>query len=655
MEHSNKRSDRSKKQRPPKKTVLSGVIQITRSGRGFLIQEENDIPIPRDYVRGALSGDIVEVQLTKGRFETIGVVKRIIERKTSSFVGVLIDTPQGVMLKPDNNKVYMIFRIVDTEHKGTPLPIGYKVIVDVIDWEDEHPKAKIRSILGVAGDHETEMHAIIAERGFDSTFSKAVLDEAEQLYEKKWDEKEIASREDFRDVLTITIDPPDAKDFDDAISLKELSDGNVEVGIHIADVSHFVRKGGAIDQEALRRGTSVYLVDRTIPMLPPQLSEDLCSLRPDEDRLTFSAVFTVSPENTVVGRRFGKGIIRSTKRFTYDDADKALKDTKAPYHKELSKLWALASRLRNERKDSGAIMFDSEEIKPILNDKHEVVEFRKIQYTESHQMIEELMLLANREVAGFVSQKLGKKNRFFVYRIHDIPKAERVENLLIFLRAMGYDVSFASKEYKDGQKVLSGNDINSLLQKADGQPEEALVRTATIRSMAKAIYTTKNIGHYGLAFEEYAHFTSPIRRYPDLMVHRTLFSVLKGERIAEDPDVVEKQAIHSSEREAVATDAERTSIKMKQLEYFQKLIGEKRDGVVSGVADWGVYVVDNETGAEGMIRLANMTDDTYEHDPQKYAVVGIKTKNVIRIGDAISFVVESVSLEEMNMDLKLAS
>jgi len=419
----------------------------------------------------------------------------------------------------------------------------------------------------------------------------------------------------------------------------------MEVGIHIADVTHFVREGQPLDREAYKRATSVYMVDRTVPMLPPQLSEDLCSLKPDVDRLAFSAVFTVK-DNKVVERWFGRTIIRSRKRFTYDEADASLKDKAQPLHAEINILWAFAESLKRERKDKGAIMFGSEEIKPVLDENGMVTGFKKTLYTESHQLIEELMLLANREVATFVSERLGKKNRVFVYRIHDVPNAEKLDELAVFLRAIGHQLTIS-------KKGAVGQDINKLLGEIEGKAEERLIKTATIRSMAKAVYTTKNIGHYGLAFENYAHFTSPIRRYPDVMVHRTLAAVLSGKRVTDDPEEQERRAIHASEREVAAAEAERASVKMKQVEYFANLIGATREGVVSGVTEWGIYVSDNETSADGMVRLTSLTDDTYEFDKKKYAAVGQRTKRAIRLGDPVKFVVERADLEERTLDFKL--
>jgi ribonuclease R len=621
---------------------MKGVIDVTRSGRGFFLRPEGDIPIPRERLGGALSGDVVEIVVSDGRTEKIGRVVKVVERKTNAFVGELIKTPKGVVLRPDESRVYTDFLIV-----GSPgAAVGSKAIADVVDWDGAPPKAKIRSILGKAGEHETEMRAIVASKGFESDFPKAVVDEAEHLYEHAWDEEEIRTRRDFREVLTITIDPETAKDFDDAISYRTLEDGSVEIGVHIADVTHFMRPKSALDREAYRRATSVYLVDRTIPMLPPQLSEDLCSLKPNVDRLAFSAVFTIQG-NTIIDRWFGRTIIRSQKRFTYEEADAALQDSSLSLHEEVAALWKFAEHLRRERFKAGAIMFETDEVKPQVDKAGNVTGFKRTKYTESHQLIEELMLLANREVAALVAKKIGKKARLFVYRIHDVPNQEKLQELSVFLRAIGYQLAIG----KDG---ASQRDINRLLSDVKGKTEERLITTATIRSMAKAVYTTKNIGHYGLAFEYYAHFTSPIRRYPDVMVHRALATILSGKQISEDPHFIEERAAHASSREVDAAEAERASVKMKQVEYFAKnLIGAERDGVISGVTEWGVYIEDKETAAEGMARLTSMTDDTYEYDPKKFSAIGLKTNRAIRLGDAVRYRVERADLEERQLDFVL--
>lgn len=621
---------------------VSGIIEVTRSGKGFLIQEgeEKDVPILKDALGGALHGDVVEVEVKTGKHETLGRVLRVIERKRTTFVGEVVAGAPTPMLKPDDPRVYFPFMITEV---GTAT-VGDKAVIDVTDWSAP-PKAKVREVLGRAGEHETEMRAVLAARGFELGFPPAVLAEARGLYERRWSEEDLKDREDFRTTFTMTIDPEDAKDFDDAISLKELPDGNREVGVHIADVSFFVRPGSAIDAEALKRATSVYLVDRTVPMLPPELSEDLCSLMPNVDRLTFSAVFTIDTGNHVIARRFGRGIIKSAKRFTYEEADLALVDRALPYHKELAELWALASKLRKERVEAGAVMFDREEVKPVLNEKKEVVGFKRSAATPSHHLIEELMLLANREVAEYASKKLGKKSRLFVYRIHDLPKPEKIEELGMYLKALGYALP-------EGKK-LQGKDLNALFMAIKGTPEERLIKTASVRAMAKAVYTTANIGHFGLAFDDYAQFTSPIRRYPDLMVHRTLATILKGERITEAPADIEIKAVHASERGEAAAEAERASVKLKQVEYFAKHIGETRKGVVSGVSEWGIYVEDTETMAEGMVRLMTLTDDSYIYDPKKYAVVGFKTKKVIALGDPVTYTVDGVDLEQRTIDFRL--
>jgi ribonuclease R len=625
-------------------TRVKAVIDITRSGKGFIINPDGDdaIVYPENLGR-ALSGDIVEAVITMRGKTKVGRVIQVLERKTSTFVGEIVNTPKGLMLHPDDSRVNIDFLIVG----ASGAPIGHKAILDVTEWDAAPPQGKIRSVIGKAGEHETEIRALMAGKGFESDFPPDVLREATELYENAWDENEIKTRRDFRKTLTFTIDPDTAKDFDDAISYKKLPEGGMEIGIHIADVTHFVRPGKPLDREAYKRATSVYMVDRTVPMLPPQLSEDLCSLKPDVDRLTFSAVFTIQ-DNRVIDRWFGRTIIRSQKRFTYEEADDSLQKKSLPLHAELAEIWKFAEILKKERSAQGAIMFGSEEIKPVLDAKGVVTGFKRTLYTESHQLIEELMLLANREVATFVSEKLGKKNRLFVYRIHDVPNAEKIEDLSVFLRAIGYQLTIA-------KKGTSGQDINKLLKQLEGKPEEHLIKTATIRSMTKAIYTTKNIGHFGLAFENYAHFTSPIRRYPDIMVHRTLATILSGKKVTDNPETQEQKAVHASEREIAAAEAERASIKMKQVEYFANLIGAERDGVVSGVTEWGIYVSDTETAADGMVRLTSLKDDTYEFNKSKFAAIGTRTKRMIRLGDKVRYRVERADLEERTLDFTLLS
>jgi ribonuclease R len=529
---------------------------------------------------------------------------------------------------------------------GVGSPVGQKVLADVVRWDATPPHVSVRRALGLAGVHDTEMRAILADHEFDTDFSTDVAREAEKLTIA---EADYAGRRDFRTTLTFTIDPADAKDFDDAISYKKLGNGAAEIGVHIADVSHFVRPDTALDREALARGTSVYLVDRTIPMLPPELSEDLCSLKPEVDRLTYSAVFTVKG-SAIVDRWFGRSVIHSTKRLSYEEADVVLSTSDVPGASDLNNalhaLNAFSQHLRKKRIEYGALIFDRTELRPVLNEKKAVVGFSRNEPTLSHQLIEELMLLANREVATLVRKALPKKQHVFMYRVHDAPNVEKLEELALFLRAIGYSLTLTGKGVAQAE-------LNRMLQSVKGTPEEGLIKTATIRSMSRATYTTKNIGHYGLSFKDYAHFTSPIRRYPDLLVHRTLTKVLKGEPITETHHTVEEMAVHASEREAAAAEAERESVKLKQCEYLSKKIGEPRHGTISGVTEWGIYVEDQESGGEGMIHISKLPG--FEYAPRKFALVSGHTKGVLRLGDAVRYTVAAVDLGERTIDLTLLS
>jgi ribonuclease R len=525
---------------------------------------------------------------------------------------------------------------------GVGSPIGQKVIADVVSWDSNPPHVTVRRALGLAGSHDTEMRAILADHDFDTDFSQDVAREARALSIKPSD---LEGRRDFRGTLTFTIDPVDAKDFDDAISYRTLEDGSVEIGVHIADVSHFVRPDTALDREACARATSVYLVDRTIPMLPAELSEELCSLKPNVDRLTYSAVFTIKG-HAITHRWFGRSVIHSTKRFSYDEADVALTNETHEHHATLKQLSDFAQYLRAKRIESGALIFDRVELRPILNEKKIVVGFSRNEPTASHQLIEELMLLANREVATTVSKALPKKQHVFMYRVHDGPNIERLEALALFLRAIGYSLTLSASG-------ASQKELNRMLESVKGAPEEGLIKTATIRTMSRATYTTKNIGHYGLSFKDYAHFTSPIRRYPDLLVHRMLTKVLSGIPVTESHHVVEELAVHASAREAEAAEAERESVKLKQVEYLAKKMGTVREGTISGITEWGIYIEDKESGGEGMVRLQNMTDDTYEHHPKKFSVIGVRTKNSYRLGDSVKFKIQKADLKERTVDMSI--
>lgn len=612
--------------------ILTGVLDVTRSGRGFLIQPNGDIPVPRENLGGALSGDVVSIKIFPRRGRMEGHVTQVLERKKNSFVGTVVRRGEDSFLKPDDPRVYHSFRIVG----GVGTPQGQKVLVDVVRWDAAPPEASVRRALGVAGAHDTEMRAILAGHEFDTEFPKDVTSEAEALTMDA-----SGDRRDFRGVLTVTIDPRDAKDHDDAISYRELENGDREIGVHIADVAHFVRPGTALDREALERGTSVYLVDRTVPMLPPRLSEELCSLLPGVDRFAFSAVFVVRG-SSIVDRWFGKTIIHVGHRLAYEDADIALLDPAHELHTPLTTLNSYAKELRARRVERGALVFDRDELKPILNERKEAIRFDRVRATPARQLIEELMLLANREVAGLVRKAIGT-NRVFLYRIHDVPNAEKLEELAVFLRAIGHQLTLGGK----GDSA----ELNRMLAAIKGTPEENMIKVATIRSMAKAVYSTKNIGHFGLSFKDYTHFTSPIRRYPDVLVHRTLERVLQGAPFSSNENM-EDIAIHTSGREAEAAEAERASVRLKQLEYMEQHMGEERTGIISGVTEWGVYVEDTESGAEGMARLDTLPG-RYEFHQKKFAVIDAISKHAYRLGDSVQFSALRVSVEERVIDVTL--
>lgn len=631
-------------------------MRVRGKGTGFVGLEDflEDILIVTENLNFALDGDIVELELldpVPGERRQ-GKVTRVVEPAHREFIGTVKQTEQGAYyLHPDN------FRI----HVRPELPLatdndrGMKVVSKITKWSSPHvaPIAEITETLGKAGDHETEMQAIIRGGGFSENFPAAISEEANQLYK---DQAEIfkaaeadPKRRDMRDRLTMTIDPHDAKDFDDALSLKPLENGNYEVGIHIADVSHYVRTGDVIDMEARERGTSIYLVDRVIPMLPEVLSNDLCSLRPNTDRLAFSAVFELTPEAAIVDAWYGQTIIHSDKRFSYQDAQQVIDAGTGEHYAALETMMRLSRILRTKRHQNGAIAFEQPEVKFELDENGKPVRVYVKDRTETMMMIEDFMLLANREVATHIHQLCSNagKDTAFVYRVHDVPNPDKIEELATFVHALGY-------EFKTNKGLVSATDINKLLKEIEGRPEEDLLKVATIRSMAKAVYSTKNIGHFGLAFKHYTHFTSPIRRYPDLMAHRLLRRHLDGSEITgKEMAMFEKLSIQSSEREMEAVKAERDSIKFKQVEYMSERIGEEFDGVVTGVTAWGIYVEEKESKCEGMIKLASIRFDYFEHVPEKYMVKGQKTGTVYRLGDAVRIKVTRADLDERQIDYQL--
>jgi ribonuclease R len=632
---------------------------VRGKGTGFFkaIGHEEDILIERENLGFALDGDIVQIELKKkvsGRRQE-AVVKAVIKAAFREFIGTVKEkVVAGVAQRYvalDNTRLH-IRPVVPT---ATGNDLGMKVVVKITSWTTSlaDPVAEITEVLGHAGDHETEMQAIIRSGGFSKAFPESVQKAAQTLYETKEqifaDALKDPKRRDMRSVMTMTIDPVDAKDFDDALSCQKLENGNYEIGVHIADVSHYVRDHDGIDEEARERATSVYLVDRVIPMLPEILSNDLCSLRPNEDRLAFSAVFEITPDANIVKAWYGQTVIHSDKRFSYEEAQEVLDKQAGPHLDDLNVMMTLGRKLRQKRYAQGAIAFDQPEVKFELDERGAPVRaFVKVR-VETMLMIEDFMLLANREVATYIYDlaKTTNKELGFVYRIHDQPNPDKLEELGIFLRAIGYEF-----DVKDG--AVKATAINNMLREIEGKPEANLIKTATIRSMAKAIYSTKNIGHFGLAFKFYTHFTSPIRRYPDLMSHRLLRRHLDGSHVGpKEISEYERMCIKSSQREMEAVSAERDSIKFKQVEYLMNRIGKTFSGVITGVTDWGIYVQESTCMADGMVRLATIKSDFFEHEASKYRIKGRKTGRVYQLGDAVTVKLTRADKDERQLDFEL--
>ena len=606
---------------------------MTGKGVGYFPapDESDDFEVQPDNLNAALNRDKVKIEILDkellGRKQA--QVVEIVERHKTEFVGILEKADAGFFLVPDDKRMYRdIFVPADKANGGKA---GEKVQVRITEWEDasKSPKGEVVRIIGKAGEHNTEMLGIVYESGFEVDFPPEVEQEAKAWKTKYEKEDKSKDRKDFRGATTFTIDPADAKDFDDAISLKSLENGDFEIGIHIADVSHFVVEKTALDKEARKRGTSIYLVDRTIPMLPEVLSNDLCSLNANEPKYAFSAVFIMDKNAKVKERWFGRTLIESDKRFTYEEAQEILDKKAGVFYDELKTLNDLAYKLRTEKFKNGAIEFETEEVKFELDAAGKPIRVYKKERKDTHKLVEDFMLLANREVAAHMHTVNNGSRAAFVYRIHDAPDREKIVNLATFVKALGFEL-----KNKDGE--TTAEDITRMLHSVEGTPAEMLVKTAAIRSMSKAVYSTTNIGHFGLAFEYYTHFTSPIRRYPDLMVHRLLQRFLVKGRIEQD-EMIKYQRLceDSSEREMEAAEAERASIKYKQVEYMQGHIGETFDAIVSGVSEWGIYVEEVNTKAEGMVKLRDMKDDFYELNEKLYAIVGKKTGKKFSLGDKI--------------------
>ena len=598
----------------------------------------------------ALNGDKVKVMLypLRRKKELEGEVVEIIERARERFVGI-IDSKHGVtILKANNKQLPMNIIIPPDKTKGAKN--GQKCIAAITYWGDkyENPIGEIVDILGDTGNNNTEMHAILAEYGLPYSYPQEIEKEANKIPETIT-EDEIKRRIDFRTTTTFTIDPRDAKDFDDALSIKDLGNGLWEVGVHIADVTHFVPEGGIIDQEAVKRATSVYLVDRTVPMLPEHLSNFICSLRPDEEKLTYSCIFTINDLAEVIDYKIARTVIKSDRRFTYEEAQEIIETGKGDFATEILRLNDLAKKLREKRFASGAIAFERSEVRFEIDDMGKPVSVFFKESKDSNKLIEEFMLLANKYVAQHIGMPRNReKPKTFVYRIHDVPNPEKLSNFATFIKKFGYKIK------TDGKKTSVSSSINHLLDQIEGKKEQNMIETLAIRSMAKAAYSTKNIGHYGLAMKYYTHFTSPIRRYPDMMVHRLLTKYAdKVPQQTIDRTDYESLCKHSSDMEQLAAQAERASIKYKQIEFMADKIGKVYDGVISGISTWGIYVEINENKCEGMVYIRDLEDDVYVYDEKNYCIIGRRTQRKYQIGDDIRIRVVKADLIKKYLDFEI--
>jgi ribonuclease R len=632
------------------KTFLTGKVDMTADGSAFVIPDdefEKDIFVSARKLHNALHGDKVKVYVyakKRGR-KNEGEVVEIISRNKTDFIGVIKISDRYAFVNIDDRKMLHDIFVPLSDVNGAKN--GQKVQVSITEWPEgaKNPIGRIMNILGEQGENNTEMNAILAQYGFPLSFPPEVENEANAIPEKVTT-AEMEGRKDFRNTVTFTIDPADAKDFDDAISFKTLENGNYEIGVHIADVSHYVKPNSDLDKEAYARATSVYLVDRVIPMLPERLSNGVCSLRPNEDKLCFAAVFEMDEQANIVTEWFGRTVIHSNMRFSYEDAQLIIEKKKGSHAEEILKLNELAHTLRERKFKNGAISFESTEVKFKLDEHGKPIGVYVKERKDAHKLIEDFMLLANRKVAEFIAKKgKGKQKYTFVYRSHDSPNLENLNSFALFAARFGYKINMKSD--KEIAKSL-----NYLMEDVEGKKEQNVLTQLAIRSMAKAIYTTKKTSHYGLAFDHYTHFTSPIRRYPDVMVHRLLAAYLNNEKSANEEEY-EIAASHSSAMEKRAADAERASIKYKQAEYLEENVGNTFAGIISGVTEWGMYVELTENKCEGMIRLRDITDDFYVLDEKNYCIVGQRKQKKYQLGDEVMVKVKKVDLSKRQIDFSL--